>query len=184
MRRFAVLFSLLCGTLPASAAGWKVDYKKSSVGFLVQWSNEPYAAVFKSWSAIIDFDPAHLSEARVTVTIDVASELSNSPDLDEGVKGTEGFGIVRFPYATFVCTRFVHKHGNEFLAQGQLTIKGQTRGIALPFSLDVRGNFAHAQGSAQVGRADFGLGVGASAESLPVSPIVTVKFDLHATRSQ
>ena len=49
---------------PAFAAHWTVDTARSRLGFSVQWSNEPFAATFKSWRADIAFDPADLAHSH------------------------------------------------------------------------------------------------------------------------
>ncbi|MGD0193202.1 MAG: YceI family protein [Rhizomicrobium sp.] len=168
---------------PAHAAHWTVDYAKSRLGFTVNWSNEPFSAGFKSWKADIDFDPAALSQARAAVVIDLASEASDEPDFDDGLKGAQGFQTSQFPQARFVTRSFVHKQGNDYVATGDLTIKGITRAVTLPFVLTFTGNSVHMTGTAHVIRTDFNVGLGTWSAPSPVSHDVTVTIDLVATRS-
>jgi polyisoprenoid-binding protein YceI len=164
------------------AAGWNVAYAKSKLGFTVQWSNEPFSASFKSWKADIDFDPADLAHAHAAVTIDMASEASDEEDFDSGIRGGLGFDTQQFATAKFVTTGFAHKSGNNYVATGNLTIRGVTKPVTLPFTLAVSGKTAHMTGSAQVMRLDFGIGEGEWAGDTPVSHAVTVTVDLTATR--
>ena len=77
MRTALVLMASMT-VLPVHAAQhWNVDYAKSKLGFTVNWSGEPFNAVFRSWKADIDFDPADLAHARAIITIDLASETSS-----------------------------------------------------------------------------------------------------------
>ena len=179
----AALAFACCLSGPALAAHWTVDYAKSRLGFTVQWSNEPFSASFKSWKADIDFDPADLAHARAAVTIDMASEASDEPDFDSGIKNGLGFQVQQFPTARFATTGFTHKSGNDYVAMGNLTIRGITKPVTLPFTLSVKGKTAHMSGSAQVMRLDFGLGEGEWAGDTPVSHAVTVNVDLTATKS-
>jgi polyisoprenoid-binding protein YceI len=171
----------LCGT-PALAAHWNVDYGKSKLGFSVQWGGEPFVAVFKSWKADINFDPADLAHSRANITIDIGSEASADAENDGGVKGAEGFGVSQFPAATFRANSFTHKSGNDYVAQGTLTIKGVSRPIALPFTLTVSGSAAHAVGKAAVMRTDFHVGTGEWEKPDPVAHEVTVNIDLTASK--
>lgn len=180
-----LLVALLVAPLlvsPARAANWTVDYARSWLGFTVQWSNEPFSASFKSWKADIDFDPADLAHARASVVIDTGSEGSDEKEYDDGLKGTFGFGVARFPTARFLAAKFTHKSGNDYVATGLLTIRGVTKPVTLPFRLAIAGKTAHMTGSAQVIRTDFDVGSGMWADETPVAHAVTVTVDLVATR--
>lgn len=174
--------ALALSAAPVFAAHWNVDYAKSSLGFTVNWSGEPFSAQFKRWNADIEFDPADLAHARAAVTVDLASEASDEPDFDSGLKGAQGFETSRFPAARFVVKSFTAKSGSSYLANGTLSIRGISREIALPFSLTVSGNTAHMTGTAHVSRTDFGVGQGEWAAPTPVSHDVTVTVDLTATK--
>jgi len=177
-----VLLALVAAGGPAGAAHWNVDYAKSRLGFSVQWSNEPFSAAFRHWSAEIDFDPADLARAEVSVMIDLASEFSDEPDFDSGLKGAQGFQTSQFPAARFLATNFIRKSAASYEARGTLTIRGISREITLPFSLAIAGRTAHMTGSAHVLRTDFGVGQGMWSSSTPVSHDVSVNIDLFATR--
>jgi polyisoprenoid-binding protein YceI len=167
---------------PAQAQHWVVDHARSRLGFTVQWSNEPFTAVFKRWNADIAFDPDNLSGAHVTVTIDLGSESSDQPDFDSGLQGAEGFQTTQFPTARFVTTKFTRRSSNFFEAQGTLTLHGISRDVTLPFTLAISGRSAHMVGTAHVLRTDFGLGTGAWAAPSPVSRDVVITVDLTATQ--
>jgi polyisoprenoid-binding protein YceI len=168
---------------PAYAAHWTVDPAKSRLGFTVQWSNEPFTALFSSWSAGIDFDPNDLAHSHVTAVINLTSEASDTPDNDDGLKGPEGFAIAQFPVARFETTGFAHKGGDNYVATGELALHGVTKQIALPFVLTIAGNTAHAVGKAVVTRTDFGLGHGVWASADPIAYQVTINLDLTATKA-
>jgi polyisoprenoid-binding protein YceI len=178
----ATVFLAVVAGSPAWAAHWNVDFAKSRLGFSVQWGNEPFSAAFKRWSADIDFDPADLAHADVSVMIDLASETSDEPDFDSGLKGAQGFQTTQFPAARFVATKFIRKAASSFEAHGTLTIRGISRDVTLPFSLAIAGRTAHMTGTAHVLRTDFGVGQGMWSSSTPVSHDVSVNIDLFATR--
>ncbi len=180
----AFVFAVLTAT-PVAAAHWNVDHAKSRLGFTVQWSGEAFNATFKSWNAMIDFDPAHLAAAHAKVSIVLDSEDSGSADNDDGVKGAEGFSVTQFPAATFETTGFKATGGNGYVATGTLNLHGATRPITLPFTLTIAGNTAHMTGKALVSRIDFGLGSGGEwAGETPIAHAVSITVDLTATKAQ
>jgi polyisoprenoid-binding protein YceI len=179
---FFAAWSLVFSAPAAVAAHWNVDYSKSSLGFTVLWSNEPFSAKFKSWKADIDFDPATLKQARASVVVDLASEASDESDFDEDLRGAQGFQVSQYPAARFVTASILRTTGNDYVATGDLTLKGISRRITLPFTLTISGSTARMLGSAKVIRTDFGVGLGQWAAPEPVAQEVTVTIDLTATR--
>lgn len=184
MKKIVLTAAAIFAATPALAAHWNVDYAKSKLGFTVQWSNAPFVAVFKTWKADIAFDPADPAHAHVVTTIDIASEASDTPDNDDGLKGPEGFQTSHFPTATFEATGFTPQAADKYVANGKLTIRGVTHPVALPFTLTINGNSAHMAGSAQVMRTEFGVGQGSEwGGNTPIAHNVAVNIDLTATKA-
>jgi polyisoprenoid-binding protein YceI len=168
---------------PAMAGNWTVDAAKSRLGFTATWSGEAFNATFKSWKADITFDPADIGHAKAVVTIDLASEFSDSPDNDDGLKGPQGFSTSQFPAAKFETTGFVFTGGNAYIANGRLTLHGMSKPVSLPFTLTIKGNQAHMTGKATVLRTDFGLGQGEWAAPTPIAHEIVITVDLTATKT-
>ncbi len=185
MNRLVLAAAVLAfSATPALAQpNWAVDYAQSKLGFSVQWSGEQFTAAFKSWKADIVFDPADLVHSRAVVSIDIGSEASDFPDNDEGLKGTQGFEASKFPVAKFATTKFTHSTGNNYVAEGTLTLHGLTKHVTLPFTLVVTGKTAHMTGKALLTRGDFGLAQGEFSGETPIAHAVTVNIDLTASRT-
>jgi polyisoprenoid-binding protein YceI len=179
-RTLAFAFAAVFAASPAFAAHWTVDYSKSRLGFTLDWNKAPATATFKSWKAAIDFDPGDLAHARVDVTIALASEFSDGGDLDDTLKGDQGFSVAQFATAHFVTIGFSHTSGNSYVAMGTLSLHGVSRPVTLPFTLVIAGKTAHMTGTASLLRTDFELG---QAGADPVAPQVTVNVDLTATEN-
>jgi polyisoprenoid-binding protein YceI len=178
-----VLAAALLAASSADAAHWNVDAARSKLGFTVVWAKQPFAATFKSWNAKIDFDPANLATSKADVTIAIGSMSSGDPDTDASIKGGIGFGADKFPTAHFVATGFTHKSGNTYVAQGNLTLKGVTRPLTLPFTLTITGKQAHMVGSTTVMRNQFNVGTGEWSKPDPVAWDVKVNIDITATQN-
>jgi polyisoprenoid-binding protein YceI len=178
-----VLTALALSTAPTFAATpqWAVDHGKSKLGFMVQWSGEPFVATFKSWKADIAFDPNDLPHSHATVSIDLASETSGYDDNDQGLKGTQGFEASKYPTAKFQTTQITHGQGNSYVAQGTLALHGVTKPVTLNFNLTFSGKSAHMVGKSALQRGDFKLASGSFATDNPIARAVTVTIDLTAT---
>jgi polyisoprenoid-binding protein YceI len=186
MKRALLLGALMAAlsAMPADAAKWNVDHAKSRLGFTVEWSGEPLSATFKKWNADIDFDSADLAHSQATVSIDLSSEESDSPDNDDGIQGAQGFDVTKFPAAKFQTTSIARVgEGNVYKAAGKLTIHGITRPVTLNFRLLIEGNNARMTGGAEVMRTDFGLGTGEWAGEKPVAHRVVIHIELQAHKA-
>lgn len=184
MNRIAPILLALCVAAPAHAAQWKVDKAKSHLGFSVVWQDHPLRGEFRSWDAQIDFDPTDLEHAKAVAKIDIASVTLGSDEMDQGVKGTQGFDAQNYSTATFETTWFRSTGKNSYEARGNLTLHGITRGITLPFKLEFKGDSVHMAGTAAVTRTDFQIGMGQWATDNPVARLVTVIIDLTATKAK
>lgn len=182
--RIPIIGLVLLLSSPCHATQWVVDHTKSSLGFTVLWSGESFTARFRTWDAKIAFDPSDLTHARISVSVDLASEASDTPDNDDGLKGPEGFWVERYRTARFESTAVTASGPNAYTARGSLNLHGLTRPVVLSFTLSVAGNSAHAVGRGQVIRTDFGLGTGEWAGTTPLAHEVDIHFDIAATKSR
>ncbi|HEY2032080.1 MAG TPA: YceI family protein [Rhizomicrobium sp.] len=181
--RYLFALALTLFISPAQAAHWTVDRAHSKLGFTVSWAKQPYTASFQNWKADIDFDPVNLAASKADVTIAIASETSGDDDTDSDVKGGIGFDAAKFPTAHFVTTGFTHKSGNDYAAQGTLTLKGVSKPVTLPFTLTIDGKKAHMVGSTMVMRNQFGVGSGEWAVPDTVAWDVKVNIDIAAMQN-
>ena len=176
----ALLAVVLGGT--AHASTWTVDPAKSKLGFSGQQTGTPFSGRFKTWTASIDFDPAHPEAAHIAATVDTASATTDDPQKDEALPTADWFDASRFAAAAFDATGFTPKGGDSYTAAGKLTLRGVTKDVTLPFTLLVDGNSAHATGRAKLVRTEFGVGQGTWSTGDYVALDVDVDFDLVAAR--
>ena len=183
----AILAALLLGAAPAHAAQWQVDAAKSKLGFVLTWDREPFRAAFKKWSAVIDFDPADLAHAKADVAIDIASFSSEDPKNDRYRNGPNGLDVMHFPQARFVTKSIREVTPNHYEATADLSIRGITKEVTLPFTVTIAGAAAHMTGELTLSRVDFGVGMGRTfgidwSSERTVSHAVKVTIELTATK--
>lgn len=186
-RRMAALAGLVVGTGAMSAGAqaadrWAVDADASSLGFEATQSGNAFSGQFGSWQADIAFSPDDLAGSGVTVTIDMASADAGANDRNSQLPTSDWFDVDGHPTATFVTTGFTHLGGSDYEAAADLTIKGITLPVTLPFTLSIDGDTATVTGSLALLRTDYGVGEGRWANGSTVGLDVTVVVDLTASR--
>lgn len=168
----------------ARAATWTVDPAHSKLGFKFSVEGATYEGTFKAWSAQISFDPKALATSKAVVTVDLTKEVSNNKDADGSLPTDEWFDVKRHAQAVFTTTRFVDRGGDRYEADGDLTLKGVKRPVALPFTLTITNGVAHMLGSATLDRTAFNVGSGRWSTADEVAKAVTVTVDLTARQAR
>jgi len=119
---------------------------------------------FTDLDAELMLDPNDAANNRVSLTIDSASVVSASPELDDALRGDEFFNAAAHPTIEFAGSEFEVTGENQGRLHGSLSIAGHTQ----PVSLDVQINSAAMNPlnrremvgvtvSGMVQRSDFGM---------------------------
>jgi polyisoprenoid-binding protein YceI len=174
----------ILGPAPALAAKWMIRPAESTIALEVTYLGSPVAAKFEKFSADIEFDPADLVRSTVTVRIDTGSFDSQSEDRDEFVKERGWFDIARFPEARFVTKSIRSVAPGRYEASADLTIRGITKEVKLPFALVIEGDVARMDGGLSLDRTDYGVGQGDWASTKEVGSSVGVSVRVVADRAR
>jgi polyisoprenoid-binding protein YceI len=170
---------------------YTIDPSHSRLGFTAR-----HAMVTKVRGQFGDFagtahvDAANPSASSVNVTIQVASVGTGSPDRDGHLTSADFFDVETHPEITFVSTS-VERDGTDWTITGDLTIKGTSQSITIPFeetgsAQDPFGNVRIGfEGRATVNRKDFGLTWNAALETggVLVSDKIVLEFDISAIKN-
>jgi len=183
MRSLALAAAIALIPAAAGAAKWIARPAESSIALGVSFEGVPVAARFDKWSADIDFDPADLAHSAATVRIDPGSFDSQSEERDEGVKEEDWFFVDKFPEARFV-TKSIRTAGpGRYEAVGDLSIRGASREVTMPFTLVIDGTVARMDGAVTVDRASWGIGQGQWKSTDHVGASVAIKVHVVADRA-
>ena len=162
-------------TLAEVASDWTVTEGEIAIT-VVQFGSEVEGS-FGDWTAAITYDPeAENPKGRVETTIAIPS-LSLGSVTDQAM-GPDYFDSTTYPTATF--TAEILETDTGHVADGTLTLKGETVPVTLPFDLTLDGDTATASGSVTLLRRDFGIG---TAETT-VGYEVGIDISLTAQRGQ
>ena len=148
----------------------------------------PVTGSFADWSAEIGFDEnaPGTRHGAVAVVIDIDSLSLGS--VTRQAKGADFMNAEDHPVARFEADILTAGDGirqrwrdTPLRAHSRWPGRGKVP-VSLPFSLEIMGDEAHAQGSVTVDRRDFGIGESHSDES-QVGFSVEIRFTLTARRS-
>jgi polyisoprenoid-binding protein YceI len=172
---------------------YTIDTAHSRMGFVAR-----HAMVAKvrggfdefTGSAHIDGDKPENSTAQVTIqakSIDTRNETR-----DNHLRSNDFFDMDNHPEITFVSTDVDQTSETEFTLTGDLTIKGVTKPVSIPFEftglvVDPWGNErAGFEGSVAVNRSDWGVNWNTALEAggVLVSDKVTLEFEIAAVKAK
>jgi polyisoprenoid-binding protein YceI len=177
-------------TVPGYLAGtWTIDPVHTEVGFsarhmMVSKVRGRFREV--SGEIVTGADPA---DSRVTATINLDSVDTGSEARDNHLRSSDFFDIANHPTMTYRSTA-VRPDGDDWIVEGELTLKGVTRPV--PLRVEVNGFGPDAYGGHRAGftavgeinRHDFGVAFNATMETggVVVSDKVTIQLEVQAVR--
>lgn len=183
--RALFLILALFAAFPAQAAPvWVVDKAASKIAVSSTFDGEPVSGNFRRWDAQIRFDPKNLAGSSARVSIDVASVASGNADQEAALPDRVWFWAERYPKATFVSRSFKALGGSRYAAVGDLTIRGVTKPLTLPFTLVITGDTARMNAAVDVNRLAFGVGQDEWKSTQVIPATVKVTIALTARRAK
>lgn len=168
--------------LAAPPPTWIVDKAHSAVRFSSSFSGTAFTGGFSRWNADIRFDPANLAGSQVTAVIDVGSAATGDADRDQALPTDDFLAAAKFPRATFTAHAFKALGGGRYLAIGQLSLRGVTKPLNLPFTLKIAGGKASMTAALPLDRLAFGIGQNEWRKTDAIPAAVTIAIALNADR--
>lgn len=181
MSKALLLTTAILLATPAYAMPWLVDVNKSKLTFEAKQAGEAFEGEFKRFTPSIDFDPSHPETGKITVTIDMKSATTADKERAEALPTKDWFAVATNPTAEFKSVKITGLGNNQFIASGNLTIRGVTKPVNLPFTLKPEGPATKAEGSLTLDRSDYGVGQGEWKDGKWIDLNVTVKYVIYAT---
>lgn len=170
-------------TIPGYVSGsWTIDPVHSEVGFSVRHMMvSKVRGKFGTFEGEIVTGSSPL-DSSVTATVDLSSIDTGNPDRDNHIRSADFFEVDTHKTMTYRSTG-VRAAGDDYILNGDLTLKGVTKQV--PLRLELGGFGPDAYGGTRVGftvtgeiqRSDFGVDFNAALETGGV--VVTDKVSLH-----
>jgi polyisoprenoid-binding protein YceI len=178
----AALAALAGPALAAPPPTWVVDKAHSAVRFSSSFNGAAFTGGFSRWNADIRFDPTNLAASQVTAVVDVASAATGDADRDQALPTDDFLAAAKFPRATFTAHAFKTLGVGRYLAVGQLSLRGVSKPLNLPFTLKIAGAKAVMTASVPLDRLAFGVGQNEWRKTDAIPGPVTVAIAINADR--
>lgn len=169
---------LLAAAIPAFAADY-VQAPGSTLVFASNYQGETFTGKFGGFNTTLSFDPANLATSKLDVTIQLAGTKTGNDDRDSTLQTGDFFDVARFAQARYTATRFRALGGNQYAADGTLSLRGVSKPVTLTFTW-TPGAQPVLAGKATVKRLDFGVGGGdwADTSTIPNEVAISTKVVL------
>ena len=179
-------------TLADLSGTYALDPAHTRVGFVAR-----HAMVTKVRGQFTEFEGAAVVDAgdfaasTVQLTIQAASIDTRNDQRDGHLRSNDFLAPEEFPQITFVSTAVSTTGPTSFEVVGDLTIKGVTNSVTIPFEFegaatDPFGNERVGfEGSVVINRKDYGVNWNAALETggVLVSEKITLEFEISAIKS-
>lgn len=126
----------------------------------------------------ITFDPTKLASSKIDATADVNTLNTDNDMRDAHLKRDDYFDVEKYPKMSLSSVSFKKNGGNNFIGVFNLTIKGTTKTLEVPFTYlsNATGNLF--KGSFKINRKDFKIG----GNSMTMSDDVTISFEAETSK--
>ena len=136
---------------------------------------------FHRFSGAVSVDPRDPTSARISVTVEAASIDTANTKRDNHLRSEDFFWVERFPTIVFESVRAVSEAGGIAVV-GRLTVRGVTREITVPATVEVTPERFTARGQFDLKRSDYDINYQSFLN--PVGDVVHVSFVFRGTRAR
>jgi polyisoprenoid-binding protein YceI len=176
-----ILIALMPGVFAAAflASTWKADAAKAKVGFSVKGPFGNVHGSFTGLKSTIKFDEHDLAGSVVQASIDAKSVTTGIGLRNKHVREEEQFlNSDKYPTIDFRSHK-ITKTGSGFMADGELTLKGTSKPVQIPFTFSPSGGNAGVfKGGFSFKRGDFTIGKPGGS----VGEVITINLEVPVTK--
>ncbi|WP_026750820.1 YceI family protein [Sediminibacterium sp. C3] len=164
---------------------YKIDLMHSEVTFKVKHLMiTNVTGSFQQFDATMEANAEDFSDAKISFEADINSISTGNEQRDTHLKSDDFFSAEQFPKLSFTSTSFTHKGGSDYVLNGDLTIKGNTKPVSLNVEFGGRMTDFYGQDKAgfeisgKINRSEFGLTWSAVTEAGGVVVSDEIKLNL------
>ena len=173
------------------SGGYTIDPAHTRLGFSARHAMvATVRGSFKEFTGTAHVDTTNPADSKVEISIVANSIDTGQQQRDDHLRSGDFFESEQYPDITFTSTD-VSRDGDDWTITGDLTIKGVTHSVAVPFEFtgsaqDPFGNTRIGfEGAATIKRSDWGMSFNAALETggVLVSDKVKLQFDVSAIKN-
>jgi polyisoprenoid-binding protein YceI len=153
-----IIFLPLALLIGSGLGNWKADASRAKVAFSVKGPLGTVHGTFTGLKATIQFDVKNPGAASISASIDAKTVSTGIGMRNHHLQSEEQFlNTDKYPLISFH-SRKIEKTGSGYTASGDLTIKGVTKPVQIPFTFTPGGNSGVFKGQFGIKREDFNIG--------------------------
>lgn len=169
----SAMSSAVMGQTNWKATGGSVDFKIKNRGSAVKGS-------LNHLDATLLFSPDKLASSSLKGSVDVATVKTGIGKRDKDLQGEKYFDAGRYKLIEISSVK-LYKKGNGYAGMFNVTIKGTTKQMEIPFEFTQQDNNAEFKSSFPLNRRDFSVG-GKSGLAMFLADEVDVSIDVKAKK--
>ncbi|HVF50785.1 MAG TPA: YceI family protein [Pyrinomonadaceae bacterium] len=176
---------------PITGGEYQIDPAHSTIGFAIRHMEINWVeGRFKDFTGTIRYDESDLTKSSVDFKAKVESIDTGVAPRDKHLRTADFFEVEKYPEMTFKSTRVERKGKDRYVLHGDLTLKGVTKPVALPFTItgavkDARGNTRFGiNAQTKIDRRDYGITYGKAMDNggFDLGHQVTIELQLEALK--
>jgi polyisoprenoid-binding protein YceI len=156
----------------AETGAYSFDKAHSFIGFKVKHMGLiEVPGFFRDFTGTVNYDSANPTKSSVEFTAKVTSVDTGVAGRDRHLRTADFFDVEKFPDLTFKSTK-VEKKGKGWIVSGDLTMRGVTKPVSIPFEItgfvpggERSGAKIGIAGETTLNRRDFGVNYGGNMPS-------------------
>lgn len=168
-QKFAERFSSDKSKANGESGVYSFDKAHSFIGFKVKHTGLiDVPGFFRDFTGEVNYDSKDVSKSSVTFKAMATSIDTGVAGRDRHLRSADFFEVEKYPELTFKSTS-VQKKGKGWIVTGDLTMKGVTKSVAIPFSIsgwlpasERSGPKMGIVGETTINRRDFGVTYGST----------------------
>jgi polyisoprenoid-binding protein YceI len=118
----------------AAAPRWEVDPAHSGIYFSVSHIYSTVRGYFKDFKGTVMFSPDDLAGSRFDFEVEVKSIDTGNSKRDGHLNSDEFFDSKKYPQMTFKSTAIKHVKDDQYLVEGEMTVKDVSQAVSIPFT--------------------------------------------------
>src|SRR5215213_3941228 len=149
---------------PIPGGEYRIDPAHSIIGFAIRHLEINWIeGRFKDFTGTIRYDESDITKSSVEFTAKVESIDTGIEGRDKHLRTADFFEVAKYPEMTFKSNRVERKGKDTYVLHGDLTLKGVSKPVQLPFQVvgavkDPWGNTRFGvQAETSLNRRDFGI---------------------------
>ncbi len=174
------------------AGVYNFDLAHSNIGFRIKHMGlAEVPGSFTDYTGSISYNADDVTKSFVNFTAKVASVNTGIEARDKHLRTADFFEVEKFPEMSFKSTKIEKKGENQFVAIGDFTLKGVTKQIALPFTIngflkDPRAVKIGVSAISTINRQDYGITWGKVLDNnvLALANEVQINLQIEAAKPQ